>query len=461
MEFPEKFMDRMRALLGREYPDFEAAMHRGAVRALRVNGAETTPETLIALPASSELSLRPVGFTHDGFFFDHDGIGHHPYHHAGAFYVQDPGAMSAAYATPAAPGMRVLDLCAAPGGKTSRLSDAVGESGFVVSNETVRQRCRTLAGNCERLGLRNTAVTNMSPDDAAALFPGYFDLTLADVPCSGEGMFRKSEEAVSCWSPENVAMCAERSSGIIRRAAETVKPGGYLVYSTCTWSTEENEEVIRDFLASEPQFSLCDAPEEIKHITADGIEISGCGEGIKKCRRFYPHLYDGEGQFFAIMKRSVDNYAAFPAYRDSFRQLSRDERATVRDFILSVIEDRDKAEELIERVRGFGENSVIPPQGFSCPPHGVYSAGVTVGRASRGVLTPHHSFFKAYGTRFRSKVGLETGSEPLTKYLRGETIPTSVPDGWCAVLVDGLPLGGGKAVSGTLKNHYPKGLREP
>ena len=230
---PEAFLHRMRAQLGAAYPTFLQAMEDMPVRALRLNPLKHAEFSVLA-----DIQTKPLPFSGGGYIFSCEGIGRHPMHHAGAFYVQDPSAIStvSAAAHVLKPGMRVLDLCAAPGGKSTQLAGILDGTGMLVSNEISRDRCRILRQNIERMGVRNAVVTSMDSSKIAETFPSFFDFVLVDAPCSGEGMFRKYPEAVQEWSVENVAMCAARQKEILENAAKTVAGGGYLLYSTCTFS---------------------------------------------------------------------------------------------------------------------------------------------------------------------------------------------------------------------------------
>ena len=230
-------------------------------------------------------SDKRVSWANEAYYFDENvRPGKHPYHEMGLYYIQEPSAMSAAALLAPKPGMRVLDLCAAPGGKSTQLATYLGDSGLLVSNEINTQRSRILSQNIERMGIKNAIVTNEDSFVLASHFPGFFNAIQVDAPCSGEGMFRKLPEAIEQWSVENVAICAARQKEILDNAAVMLKPGGVIVYSTCTFSKEENEDVIEYFLERHPDFTL----EEME--------------------RFWPHKVDGEGHFVAKLVRrgSVD-----------------------------------------------------------------------------------------------------------------------------------------------------------
>ena len=218
--------------------------------------------------------------------------------------MQDPSAMATVWAVELSEGMTVLDSCSAPGGKTTQIAAAVGESGIVVANEYEAKRCRILQGNVERMGAKNTVVVNLDTAEIAELYPQKFDLVLCDAPCSGEGMFRKNKLAIDEWNEDNVTMCAERQREILSNVAKCVAPQGILLYSTCTFSLEENEMNVAWFLDSHKDFELVPVSDILSRHTSDGICLDGCGYDMTLTRRFYPHVSNGEGQFIALMRRS-------------------------------------------------------------------------------------------------------------------------------------------------------------
>ena len=444
------FLDRMKALLGDAYPAFLHTMTEDdAVHALRVNTVKAALSDL-----APPFPVRPIPYTKDGFYHNEEKIGRYPHHHAGMVYSQDPGAMSALSSLPDLSGARVLDTCAAPGGKSAQLAAAIGEQGVLVSNEYVPSRCKLLVGNIERLGIPNALVLNGDTARLRDSFPAYFDLVLVDAPCSGEGMFRKSEDAREMWSEENVRACAARQASILDDAAATVRGGGYLLYSTCTFSLEENEEQVAAFLSRHPDFSLCDFPSAVHPYTVAGIPVDGAP--TEKTRRFYPHVSPGEGQFMALMRRGEGDVARIPTYRDAAEMPTRQDKAVLAEFFRTAWGDAAVA----ERVRSLNGNLILPPD-IPLPKGGVFAAGVAVGEIRKGVLFPHHQLFSACGRRFERKIHLRADDPRVGAYLHGDVIAAEgMPNGFAAVLFEGCPLGGAKVVDGMAKNLYPKGLRQ-
>ena len=287
MNLPIEFEKKMKAFLGNEWDDFLYSYDNNRFQALRFNTLKVqSPEEIMRILKVLGISSdKRVSWANEAYYFDENvRPGKHPYHEMGLYYIQEPSAMSAAALLAPKPGMRVLDLCAAPGGKSTQLATYLGDSGLLASNEINTQRSRILSQNIERMGIKNAIVTNEDSFVLASHFPGFFNAIQVDAPCSGEGMFRKLPEAIEQWSMENVAICAARQKEILDNAAVMLKPGGTIVYSTCTFSKEENEDVIEYFLEKHPDFTL----EEME--------------------RFWPHKVDGEGHFVAKLVRrgSVD-----------------------------------------------------------------------------------------------------------------------------------------------------------
>ena len=425
---PSAFLVRMRAELGAEgYEAFLQSYARPVCRGIRVNTLKIDREEFEKI---SPFALRPVPWEENGFYVAAEKAGRHPFHFAGLYYSQEPSAMSAAPQLAARPGERVLDLCAAPGGKSTQLAQAMRGEGILVCNETDPARARILVQNVERLGVRNAVVLNASPDRLAAVFPAYFDKILVDAPCSGEGMFRKNaREAVANWSEANVSFCAERQRAILGFAAGMLRPGGRLVYSTCTFAPAEDEGQIERFLSEHPAFSLL------------------------RERKIYPHEAEGEGHYYAVSERAAEG-----PERGVFLPLQRGgapapARAAFEAFC---------AENLRRVPAGTlfcaGDALYLLPQGmFSVKGLPVLRAGVRAGEYRKGRFEPAHALAMSLKAEDFARTVCLTAAE-AERYLRGETLPGG-GKGWCGVLVEGYPLGWGKASGGVVKNHYPKGLR--
>lgn len=451
---PEKFKEKMRVLLGDGYEEFEKALTEDEpVRSFRISTVKVkNPEAV-----KEALADGKIPYEENGYYLKNGiTVGRNAFHHAGAIYMQDPGAMAALSAVDIKKGARVIDLCAAPGGKSSKLAEAIGEDGFLVSNEYVPKRAKLLVGNLERLGIKNAIVTSLDTKTLAELFDGVFDLAVVDAPCSGEGMFRKSEEALTEWSEENVKLCQQRQREILNNAARLVKNGGTLLYSTCTFSVEENEDNVLWFLNEHEDFTLLPVKETLLPYTAPAVVKDGAPDELSVCaRRFYPHIAKGEGQFVALFKKSGTAGEGEFLYKDRSIEPSKTELNAAYDFLRDTLVKIPDA-----RITKQGENLVLISHGCPVPPKSVFLSGVLLGEMRGKLIFPSHHFFSAYGELFKNKIDLDPCDEKLEKYLRGEEIPAPKDmKGWCAVCVSGITIGGAKASCGTAKNHYPKGLR--
>ena len=431
MRLPQEYLERMQKRLGEGFPAFLRAMEDAPVRGVRVNTLKIAPAALNAL--FPHLSA-PVPWAEDGFYTDAEKVGSTIVHHAGLIYAQEPSAMCAAPLLGVRPGERVLDLCAAPGGKTAQLAAALRGEGVLVSNEFVYDRARVLSQNAERLGIRNCAVVSADPASLAACLPAYFDKILVDAPCSGEGMFRKNaEEALGEWSEGNVAKCAARQKEILDEAAKMLRPGGRLVYSTCTFSEEEDEEQAADFLRAHSDFRL---------------------SGQKK---LYPHKAEGEGHFAAVFERLPAADCAAGTVRELKPRISRSGETLYRAF------EKEFLNVSLTRLHEAGGMLYALPEGmFDWKDLHVLRAGIRLGELKNGRFEPSHSLVMCLKKEeFASAADFAPDDGRTEKFLHGETVEADGKEsGWCGVCVGGFPVGWGKAVGGIVKNHIPKGLRK-
>ena len=298
MKLPESFLTRMQQMLGDEYEPFLASYDQPAARGLRVNLLKAGPELTLPFP-TSPVEWCPTGHRYSGELRP----GLHPWHDAGVYYIQEPSAMAVAEIAAPQPGERVLDLCAAPGGKTSHLASLAGDQCLLISNEIHPQRARILSRNVERMGICNAAVLNETPDRLAERFSSFFDCIVVDAPCSGEGMFRKEPVALEEWSEENVALCASRQDEILDAALQMLAPGGRLIYSTCTFAPAEDEGTLSRLLERYPELELADLPEAPGFVPARADWYIPAAPGIEKAVRLFPHRLCGEGHFAAKLVR--------------------------------------------------------------------------------------------------------------------------------------------------------------
>lgn len=459
MNLPIEFEKKMKAFLGNEWDDFLYSYDNNRFQALRFNTLKVqSPEERMRILKTLKISSdKKVSWANEAYYFDENvRPGKHPYHEMGLYYIQEPSAMSAAELLAPKPGMRVLDLCAAPGGKSTQLATYLGDSGLLVSNEINTQRSRILSQNIERMGIKNAIVTNEDSFVLASHFPGFFNAIQVDAPCSGEGMFRKLPEAIEQWSMENVAICAARQKEILDNAAVMLKPGGTIVYSTCTFSREENEDVIECFLERHPDFTL----EEME--------------------RFWPHKVDGEGHFVAKLVRrgSVDtdlkadrktkkNKNSKNRKNETKPALTKENMKLLSEFLDETISEDMAAWIKNSRLVMFGEQLYrLPDMEVDIKGLKVQRAGLHIGEFKKQRFEPSHSLALALKLNDAKNVVKLTCDNPQTiGFFNGQSVMLSdeqaaeCKKGWALVCVDGYPAGWGKVNGAQVKNHYPKGLR--
>ena len=447
-QLPIDFEKRMKLLLGDSYDDFVAAVNESPVKALRVNKAKISIEDFEKI---NPFGNEKIPYVEGGYYLDYEKVGNHPFHHAGLVYVQEPAAMAPAECIDIEPNSKILDMCAAPGGKSTQLKNKLGENGLLVSNEIIPSRCKILTGNIERLGLKNCVTTCTDTARLAALFPNTFDIIMVDAPCSGEGMFRKEQIAIDEWSLENVQKCAVRQAEILENAVKCLAPGGTIVYATCTFSLEENEMQIDSFLKSHPDFEIIPVKEAVQKASVDGISFDGCKcDNIRFARRFYPHTSRGEGQFMAVLRHKGEKNTPYKNHKKQTQKLDPVLLSFLDDTLLSYNKNN---------IMLYGDTPVFFGGDLELKKGNAFMCGVTIGEIKKNYVLPHHQFFSAFGEAFKRKINLAPDSEELTKYLHGEEIKTDCQNGWAAVCVCGVAIGGAKVSNGTAKNHYPKGLR--
>ncbi len=426
---PQEFLNRIKCQLGEEYPAFLESLERPRAVALRMNPLKGE---MPSLPFVGE----PVPWEPMGYYYDIDERpGLHPFHEAGVYYMQEASAMAPVMLLDPRPGEKICDLCAAPGGKTTQIAGRLMGDGFLLCNEINPKRAKILSRNIERMGVANALVTNEHPQNLAQKYPGFFDRVLVDAPCSGEGMFRKEEAAVTDWSQETVQMCASRQKEILNSAAELVRPGGRLVYSTCTFAPEENEQVMEHFLQTHPEFS----PET--------VEAPWFTPGRNGTFRLWPHKLLGEGHFAAVLRRTAgepEETTLAPA--EKLPKLWLDFQKT-----MDISLPRGKAVL-------FGNSLYWAPEEMpQLRGVRVLRPGLELGELKKDRLEPAHALALYLKTAANTE-SFAADSPQIQAYLHGQTIPSG-KSGWCLVQVDGYSLGWGKGDKAQLKNHYPKGLR--
>lgn len=433
------FLNKIKALLGDEFDAFLKFYNEDNFRGLRVNTLKCSADKLKKLV---DFQLENTPFCKEGFYLPADvkSIGNNPLHHCGAFYVQEPSATSAVTMLSVEKGDKVLDLCAAPGGKSTQIASALDRTGLLWSNEIVKNRSMILLSNIERMGVPNAVVSNCHPDVLCNKLYGYFDKVLVDAPCSGEGMFRKNSEAQTQWSQEHVESCAARQLQILNSAKHALKENGVMVYSTCTFSREENEGVIEKFLAENPDFVLEDS----------GVTFGR--PAMDYARRIFP-MDGGEGHFAARLRKTSMG-GCCPSYIPKKDKIPKE----VTEFYSNTFVNSP----LGENIQMIGDKAYAFPQelpdmkGLS-----VVRAGVLLGEMKRNRFEPHHSAFMAVKKEDCKNVAdFSVNSPEIKAFLHGEEIKVdSSIKGYTAVCVEGMTTGFGKVSNGNLKNKYPKGLR--
>jgi 16S rRNA C967 or C1407 C5-methylase (RsmB/RsmF family)/NOL1/NOP2/fmu family ribosome biogenesis protein len=455
LQFPAAFVDRMRARLGAALPAFLAALAE-PLEGVRVNTLRLSPSRFASI---SPFPVRPLGYPEEGFSVEPGWRpGKDPYHAAGLYYVQDPGAMVVGALVGAWPGERVLDLAAAPGGKATHLGTAMRGRGLLVANDVSRSRAAELAGNLERFGIGHAIVTAERVDRLVAHFGAYFDRVLLDAPCSGESMFHKSATARRDWSPSAVAGCARRQIDLLEMAAGLVRPGGLLVYSTCTFSQEENEAVADRFLAGQRSFEPAALPDVPGAEPVQFVErVRGHAGAAAWGYRLWPHALPGAGHFAAAFRRS-DAGEADPV--EPWHAVAPAQSLSLlREFaeFAHVGADRDEGAGIVQLGR---ELYRLPEGAPDVRGLRVVRAGLRLGTVEPKRFEPAHALALALPPEgFSRPVRLEREDPRVTAFLTGAPIQEPGPPGWVPVLVNGFALGWGKRVGRVVKNHYPKGLR--
>ena len=486
MELPSAFKERMERMLGNEYGAFLQSYEKERSRGLRLNRLKTDRGTFLE---KAPFSLQRIPWTEEGYYYGADDRpGLHPYHGAGVYYIQEPSAMAAVSLLDPRPGERILDLCAAPGGKTTQIASLMAGEGLLISNEIHPARAKILSRNVERMGISNAIVTNEEAERLADAFPAFFDRILVDAPCSGEGMFRKEEEAVKEWSPQNVQRCAARQRTLLRFAASMLKPGGWIVYSTCTFAPEENEGTILDFLSANPDFSVVRAPEregfsrgapEWGGSLPHGPAEKDASLSLRETIRIWPHRANGEGHYIAVLQKGgrPEETGGTPGRKPAPSPFKDKEllkyfhifcREALAEKTAWPASDRNPGgREYSGRLAAWGDQLyLLPTQSLSLSGLRVPRPGLCLGSFKKKRFEPSHALalaLKEEEARFCCH--LPAGSALLSAYLRGESLSAGdahLPDGqkgWVLMSVDGYSTGWARLSGGILKNHYPKGLR--
>lgn len=513
MNLPQDFTARMKELLRDEADDFFASYNNEKSYGLRVNPlkygditahSDRVLSETVNLPDSEKslpFTLAPVAWAKEGFYaVPEERPGRHPLHEGGAYYIQEPSAMSVVSLLDPQPGDIVCDLCAAPGGKSTQAAGRLSGQGLLVSNEIFPARAKILSQNIERLGVSNCVVCNEPPDKMAAHFPQFFDKIVVDAPCSGEGMFRKDDVAIKEWSLNQVEICRERQQMILECADQILLPGGIMVYSTCTFAPDENENMIAWFLETHPDYSVeswhdilppnCGLSDgRVDFLTKEYSQK--ITSQIPHTLRLWPHKLNGEGHFVArlrkhgtpplrivktrIKKKAPKDIEGCLKFADDFLQISAKDTSTnaaqttntsdvsnlslQTSFSTSVVSKILHCEDY-NCFHFFGDELYLIPQAMnSLDKLKVIRPGLHLGTRKKNRFEPAHALAMALSPSEAVQCQ-ECDLETAQKYLHGETVPCDVSfKSWTLITYKGVSLGWGKAQNGIVKNHYPKGLR--
>lgn len=443
----------MKKLLKEEFDEYKKCLNEPMHHGIRINTLKISVEDFMRL---NPFHLKKIPWCENGFYYDDkaDKPSKHPYYYAGLYYIQEPSAMTPASVLPVSKGDRVLDICAAPGGKSTELAARLGGTGILVSNDISASRAKALLKNLEVFGVPNSLIISEAPYKLADRFHEYFDKILIDAPCSGEGMFRKSQSMITAWENNKNQLFVDIQRDILKYIVDMLKPGGKIVYSTCTFSPLENEQSVEYMLSLDARLSLCEF--EKYQLFDDGHpewSLSG-NEELKKCARIWPHKVDGEGHFVCLVKKDgiCDNSGNFGSYRLKKAKLS----VEALEFLKRMGNKFDTS-----RIEISDDKLYYIPESFpDVKGMRILRCGLFLGENKKNRFEPSQSLAMTLTKDdFDNVIDLACDDVRVMKYLKGETIEATGTDGWVLVLVDGYSLGWGKLNQGILKNKYLPGWR--
>lgn len=446
MNLPEKYIQRMKDMLGEEYDDYIKSFDENKYCGIRANTLKVSPERLCELV---DWELTPVKWCDTGFYYNEEiRPAKHPFYNAGLYYIQEPSAMSTGAMLNVEPGDRVLDLCAAPGGKSTQVAAKLQGEGVIVSNDISASRCKALLKNIEVCGVKNAVITNETPEKLAAKFEGYFNKIIVDAPCSGEGMFRKDDNAVRSWEEHKSEMCCELQRDILKNAAKMLTEGGVIAYSTCTFAPSEDEGMIWEFLSAHPEFELLEVDKAKGFADGHPEWTEGGSEELKKCGRLWPHKIQGEGHFLCLIRKKGSSVRLTPMPHKNPSEKELVDFYSFCDQFLNIKIDKP----LIIH----GSSLMALPENLpNLKGLRIMRSGLYIGELKKNRFEPSQAFAMTLKKEeARLTLDFDLGSEELVKYLRGDSFPVDCNDGWALVCVKGYPLGWGKVQGGRLKNKY-------
>lgn len=464
---PLPFLERMKEMLGDDYDAFLKSYENPRTYGLRVNTAKLSCQEFEAL---SPFKLQPIPWISNGYFYNEESRpARCPYYQAGLYYLQEPSAMTPASRLPIEPGDFVLDLCAAPGGKATALGAALNDTGFLLANDISTSRARALLRNLELFGIKNMLVTDEKPAKLAQRFPSFFNKILLDAPCSGEGMFRKEEALARDWTPEKSTELSDIQKDLVLKAADMLRPGGMLLYSTCTFAPCEDEEVVAYLLSERPDMELIEMPG-YEGFSAGRPKFAGVAaafdsEELRKCVRIFPHKMDGEGHFLALFRKKGDSLP--PVFRSLEKGPDKNTRKWLDEFFAEIGLKTLGGQEFDWNRVEVRKDKVYYQLPFPLDLRGIsfLRNGLYLGDLKKNRFEPSQPLALAlHKGDIEATISLSVSDERITRYLKGETLNIE-PDeaahkkGWHLLCADGYPVGFGKLVNGILKNKYPAGWR--
>ncbi len=452
MKLPLAFELKMKNLLKEEYEDYLKSYDLPKYQGFRVNTLKVSLDEWQHINPFK--AVKEVPWCKEGFYYDEiEKPTKHPYYYAGLYYIQEPSAMAPGDYIPIEQGDKVLDLCAAPGGKSTQVAAHLAQTGLLVSNDISTTRARGLLKNIENFGARNVIITNETPKRLADKCPSYFDKILIDAPCSGEGMFRKSEQAIKNWETYNAEVCCDLQRDILEYAAQMLKPSGMILYSTCTFSPEENEGMINEFLIKQPDFRV------VPLIPRGGIqkahpEWANAHAQIEGALRLWPHHLEGEGHFVCLLKKRESNDQNALIKCVPKKQIKDYKDAA--DFIQSYT--AISLEEPVQEING--KLYLVSKDMPDLSGLRIIRSGLLIGELKNKRFEPYHALALAYPQAFfKQVINLDSGDSNIIRYLKGETLLYEAAKGYHVMCIDGHPLGWVKAQNGSLKNQYPPSWR--
>jgi NOL1/NOP2/sun family putative RNA methylase len=450
VKLPDLFVEKMKNMLGDEFEAYLNSFGDERLYGLRANTLKISAEELKNRIANEneDWELKPVSWCDEGFYYSGSvRPAKHPYYSAGLYYIQEPSAMSTGAALDIQPGDRVLDLCAAPGGKSTQAAAKLQGEGVIVSNDISASRCKALLKNIEVCGVKNAVITNEMPEKLADKFEGFFNKIIVDAPCSGEGMFRKDDAAVKSWESHKTEFCCSLQRDILKNAAKMLCDGGVMAYSTCTFAPEEDEGMMWEFLSQHPEFELLEVDKSKGFADGHPEWTDGGTPALKKCGRLWPHKIKGEGHFLCLLKKKGTSEFVEPLRDNTAKDK---ELADYYDFVKNYLNTDIKDNLIIH-----GSSLMSVPYAMNLKGLRVMRSGLYLGDLKTKRFEPSQAFAMTLKKEdAKLSVDFKLGDDGLARYMRGESFAVDCEDGWALVCVEGYPIGWGKVQKKRLKNKY-------